>query len=89
MQDLCSTDPPQETCGTVVHTDHTAPIRQHELDHTDPTDQDVSYLEYLDHEVGIYHTDHTDHTDHLSEGCGSLSLARLLNETKEHQYTAK
>ena len=47
----------------------TAPIRQHELDHTDHTDQE-SYLPCLadvDHDVVIIHTDHTDHTDHLSD----------------------
>ena len=37
--------------------DYTAATRQHELDHTDHTDQEKD----LDHEVGI------DHTDHLSE----------------------
>ena len=39
MQDLYSTDPTQGT----DHVDHTAPIRQHELDHTDHTDEDYIY----------------------------------------------
>ena len=35
MQDVCSTDPTQETCPTVGHTYDTASTRQHEPDHTD------------------------------------------------------
>ena len=37
----------QETCPTADHAGDTAPIQQHELDHTEHTD----------------HTDHTDRTD--------------------------
>ena len=64
MQDLCSTDPTQETCSRSCRF-RTAPTRQHELDHTDHTDQGsmCAALKYLDLEVRI---DHTDHTDHLS-----------------------
>ena len=46
-----------------------APTRQHELDHTDHTDQEYTYLPCLadlEREVGI---DLTDHTDHLAEVC--------------------
>ena len=42
--DLCRTDPTQETRATIYHADCTAPSRQHELDHTDHTDQGYIFL---------------------------------------------
>ena len=59
VQDLYSTDPTQEICvcrkiyelsqklSSTDHAEHTAPVRQHELDHTDHTD-------HTDQEYGIY-----------------------------------
>ena len=53
---ICSTgsvqhlDPTQETCATVAHhANHTGPIRQHDLDHTDHTRSgiDLSASKYL------------------------------------------
>ena len=57
VQDLYSTDPREHVL--VGHADYTAPIRQHELDHTDHTDhtaRNISALKYpllVDHELGI------------------------------------
>ena len=49
------------------HADYTAPPQKHELliDHTDqePTDICPGRQRYLDHQLGI------DHTDHLSDVC--------------------
>ena len=55
VQDLYSTDPREHVL--VGHADYTAPIRQHELDHTDHTDhtdQESKYaLKYIEHDVGM------------------------------------
>ena len=51
------------------HADYTAPTRQHELDRTDHTDQEFTYLYALksvDHEVG------TDDLQMISPRCAAL-----------------
>ena len=55
----------QPTIHVLDDADYAALTRQHALDHTDHTDQEI-YLPCLA-DLLIDHTDHTDHTDHLSE----------------------
>ena len=61
-----STDPPQEVLGVVDHAENTGLTRQHDLDHTDHTDQEYIYLPDQAENTGLtrqHEVDHTDHTD--------------------------
>lgn len=51
VRDLCKAHPTQEICLSIVyHAQYATPTGQHELDHTDHTDQ-----EYICRERSIYH----------------------------------
>ena len=53
MQDLCRTDPTQETRATAVnHADCTSSTRPDELDHARSGADDLSILIHIDHEPG-------------------------------------